>query len=96
VELLVEQGPLFVGLVGRVFQRVGSFAFDLSSNQFFRVWSRVLYDGCISLWLGFISVGIAMTVGVLLGMVAGPYPGPVSPPACSGRRRCCWRFPASF
>lgn len=33
------------------------------------VWARILYGGRISLWVGFISVGISQVIGVLLGVV---------------------------
>jgi peptide/nickel transport system permease protein len=39
------------------------------------VLSRVLYGARISLWVGFVSVGIAILIGTLLGSVAGYYSG---------------------
>lgn len=74
---LATHDPLW--MAPREFLQPPSAAHYFGTDQFGRdVWSRVLYGGRISLWLGFISVGIAMTVGVLLGMIAGLYPGRIS------------------
>ncbi len=35
------------------------------------VLSRILYGGRVSLWVGFVAVGIATAIGLLLGLVAG-------------------------
>ena len=35
------------------------------------VFSRLLFGARVSLWVGFVSVGIAVSLGVLLGLVAG-------------------------
>jgi peptide/nickel transport system permease protein len=37
------------------------------------VFSRVIYGSRISLWVGFVSVGIAIVIGTLLGSLAGYY-----------------------
>lgn len=39
------------------------------------VFSRMLYGARVSLWVGFVSVGIASLIGVTLGLVAGYYGG---------------------
>ena len=39
------------------------------------VFSRMLYGARVSLWVGFVSVGIATLIGVTLGLVAGYYGG---------------------
>jgi len=39
------------------------------------VFSRVIYGARISLWVGFVSVGIAIVIGIFLGAVAGYYGG---------------------
>ena len=41
------------------------------------VWSRVVYGGRVSLSVGLIAVGIYMSIGILLGSVAGFYGGVV-------------------
>ncbi len=39
------------------------------------VFSRMLYGARISLWVGFVSVGIAVSIGTLLGLLAGYFRG---------------------
>lgn len=39
------------------------------------VFSRLLYGGRVSLWVGFVAVGISVAVGVLLGLVSGYFGG---------------------
>lgn len=39
------------------------------------VFSRLLYGGRVSLWVGFVAVGIASIVGVTLGLVSGYFRG---------------------
>ncbi|MDL2271735.1 ABC transporter permease [Desulfovibrio sp. OttesenSCG-928-I05] len=39
------------------------------------VFSRMLYGAQVSLWVGFVSVGIATLIGVTLGLVAGYFGG---------------------
>lgn len=39
------------------------------------VFSRMLYGARVSLWVGFVSVGIASLIGVTLGLLAGYYGG---------------------
>lgn len=35
------------------------------------VFSRLLYGGRVSLWIGFVAVGISTTIGTILGLLAG-------------------------
>jgi len=35
------------------------------------VFSRILYGGRVSLWVGFVAVGIATSIGLVLGLVSG-------------------------
>ncbi|WP_338667986.1 ABC transporter permease [Pseudodesulfovibrio methanolicus] len=35
------------------------------------VFSRILYGGRVSLWVGFVAVGIATSIGVVLGLISG-------------------------
>ena len=39
------------------------------------VLSRLLYGARVSLWVGFVSVGIAVLIGVVLGLIAGYFGG---------------------
>lgn len=39
------------------------------------VFSRMLYGARVSLWVGFVSVGLAAVIGVTLGLLAGYYGG---------------------
>ncbi|MDR3640574.1 MAG: ABC transporter permease [Humidesulfovibrio sp.] len=35
------------------------------------VFSRILYGGRVSLWVGFVAVGISTSIGLVLGLIAG-------------------------
>lgn len=39
------------------------------------VFSRLLFGARVSLWVGFVSVGIAVSIGVMLGLIAGYFSG---------------------
>ncbi|MBO4313645.1 MAG: ABC transporter permease [Desulfovibrio sp.] len=39
------------------------------------VFSRLLYGGRVSLWVGFVAVGISISIGTLLGLVSGYFRG---------------------
>ncbi len=39
------------------------------------VLARMLYGGRVSLWVGFVAVGIAVTIGLTLGLIAGYFGG---------------------
>lgn len=53
-----------------------SFAHLMGTDALGRdVFSRMLYGARVSLWVGFVSVGIATCIGVTLGLLAGYYGG---------------------
>ena len=53
-----------------------SLAFPLGTDRLGRdVLSRLLYGGRVSLWVGFVAVGISMAIGSLLGLIAGYFRG---------------------
>ncbi len=39
------------------------------------VFSRLIYGGRVSLWVGFVAVGISLVIGVAVGLVAGYFGG---------------------
>ena len=50
--------------------------FPLGTHRLGRdVLSRLLYGGRVSLWVGFVAVGISISIGALLGLVSGYFGG---------------------
>ena len=50
--------------------------FPLGTDRLGRdVLSRLLYGGRVSLWVGFVAVGISSSIGALLGLVSGYFGG---------------------
>lgn len=53
--------------------------FPLGTDRLGRdVLSRLLYGGRVSLWVGFVTVGISISIGALLGLVSGYFGGLVN------------------
>ncbi len=51
-------------------------AFPLGTDRLGRdVLSRLLYGGRVSLWVGFVAVGISISIGTVLGLVSGYFRG---------------------
>ncbi len=50
--------------------------FLLGTDQLGRdVFSRLLYGGRVSLWVGFVAVGISVSIGLVLGLISGYFGG---------------------
>lgn len=53
-----------------------SFQFPLGTDRLGRdVLSRLLYGGRVSLWVGFVAVGISIGIGTILGLLSGYFRG---------------------
>lgn len=51
-------------------------AYPMGTDRLGRdVLSRLLYGGQVSLWVGFVAVGISITIGAALGLVSGYFRG---------------------
>ncbi len=48
------------------------------------VFTRMLYGGRVSLWVGFVAVGISTAIGLILGLAAGYFGGLVDEILCAG------------
>lgn len=84
--LLAFLGPWIVPhnpLEGDLFKRLtppfwvtGDTSYFLGGDELGRdIFSRILYGAKISIWVGFLSVGISILVGTILGALAGFYRG---------------------
>lgn len=53
-----------------------SASFWLGTDRLGRdVFSRLLYGGRVSLWVGFVAVGISISIGTVLGLISGYFRG---------------------
>jgi len=76
---IVPQNPFEGDLFQRLtppFWKTGKMTFLLGGDELGRdILSRIIYGSRISIWIGFLSVGISMLAGALLGAFAGYYRG---------------------
>ena len=76
--LLAVQDPVQMELsqgLSAIYQ-APSWAHPMGTDALGRdVFSRLLYGARVSLWVGFVSVGIATLIGVSLGLIAGYFGG---------------------
>ena len=72
--LLASHDPQMQNLDGILLPPGGEHFFG--TDEFGRdVFSRMLYGGRVSLWVGFVSVGISVSIGLCLGLMAGYFRG---------------------
>ena len=73
--LLTGWDPVKLGL-DKVLLNPGTEGHLLGTDEYgMDVWARLLYGARISLFIGFLVIGISLTIGVIMGSIAGYYGG---------------------
>src|SRR3954464_11196245 len=70
--LVARQSPITIDLL-HILQRPSAHHWLGTDIQGRAIWSRLVYGARVSLPVGLISQGIALTLGVTMGLVAGFY-----------------------
>ncbi len=72
--LLTSHDPLEQNILDKL--KGPSAEYVLGTDSYGRdIWARLVYGARISLWIGTVSIGIAMVIGSIIGMIAGYFGG---------------------